>query len=400
MKNRASLSLASVPSSLKEVGGDDYRFLRRSSPLTESGGRPLRVADLFSGCGGISLGIASASRAIGQAFDAVLAVDADSTSLQTYQANFRPRVALHDDIAKVFDGALAGRTTLRERGIRRATGPVDVLVGGPPCQGHSDLNNRTRRSDPKNSLYLKMARAAEVLEPRFVVIENVTGAAHDSDQVVQATRERLDRLGYYTRLGILDSVLVGVPQKRRRLLLLASEHRLPTIESIQEMFRVPERDLRWAIGDMASARERGLLSVGCRSTSATRRRIEYLFKKNLYDLPDSMRPPCHRSKVHSYRSVYGRMRWDAPAQTITGGFYSMCMGRYVHPQERRTITAHEAARLQFFPDFFDFSPVRTRSALAQMIGNAVPMKLAYVAFLGALLGDETSIPRLRRPLAS
>ena len=76
-------------------------------------------------------------------------------------------------------------------------------------------------------------------------------------------------------------------------------------------------------------------------------------------------------------SVYGRLSWDKPAQTVTRGFYSMCMGRYVHPSQRRTLTAREAARLQFFPDFFDFSGANTRTAIATLIGNAVPPKLIY-----------------------
>lgn len=76
-------------------------------------------------------------------------------------------------------------------------------------------------------------------------------------------------------------------------------------------------------------------------------------------------------------SIYGRLHWDRPAPTITRGFYCMCMGRYVHPSQRRTLTAHEAARLQFFPDWFDFSPAGSRTKLAIMIGNAVPPKIGF-----------------------
>lgn len=90
-------------------------------------------------------------------------------------------------------------------------------------------------------------------------------------------------------------------------------------------------------------------------STANQKRLAYLIRHKLYDLPDNMRPPCHRDKQHSYRSVYGRMRWDKPAQTITTGFGIMGQGRFVHPTRSRTITPHEAARLQGFPDFFDFS---------------------------------------------
>jgi DNA (cytosine-5)-methyltransferase 1 len=108
--------------------------------------------------------------------------------------------------------------------------------------------------------------------------------------------------------------------------------------------------------------------------SQTEKRINFLFDNQLYELPNEQRPPCHRDKAHSYDTVYGRLRWDRPAQTITSGFYCMCMGRYVHPEQRRTLTGHEAARLQFFPDFFDFSPAKSRTKLAEIIGNAVPPK--------------------------
>src|SRR6185312_3602501 len=100
--------------------------------------------------------------------------------------------------------------------------------------------------------------------------------------------------------------------------------------------------------------------------------MAFLFEHGLYDLPNNQRPECHRDGNHSYRSVYGRLRWTEPAQTITTGFGSMGQGRYVHPQRRRTLTPHEAARLQTFPDWFDFGKETRRGVLAKAIGNAVP----------------------------
>jgi DNA (cytosine-5)-methyltransferase 1 len=105
--------------------------------------------------------------------------------------------------------------------------------------------------------------------------------------------------------------------------------------------------------------------------------MEWLLKNREYDLPNERRPTCHQSN-HSYRSMYGRLRWERPAQTITSGFGSMGQGRYVHPSRARTLTPHEAARLQFLPDFMDFSVVKRRGALAQMIGNAAPPLLTTV----------------------
>lgn len=139
--------------------------------------------------------------------------------------------------------------------------------------------------------------------------------------------------------------------------------------------------MRWAIEDLADRGPESLVDTPAASAPQTRRRIERLFAEDLYDLPNEDRPPCHSGGGHSYGSIYGRLRWDQPAQTITTGFYSMCMGRNVHPSQRRTITAHEAARLQGLPDWFDMRAVGKRGELARLIGNAVPPQLAYSAVL-------------------
>ena len=113
-------------------------------------------------------------------------------------------------------------------------------------------------------------------------------------------------------------------------------------------------------------------------TEENRRRITYLFEHETFDLPNSLRPPCHKDKPHQYPSMYGRVDWDSPAQTITSGFGSMGQGRYVHPTRERLLTPHEAARLQGFPDFFDFSSVKYVTSLREMIANAVPPQVTAV----------------------
>jgi DNA (cytosine-5)-methyltransferase 1 len=255
-----------------------------------------------------------------------------------------------------------------------------VLVGGPPCQGHSDFNNRTRHRDHKNALYSTMVRAAEVLVPQHILIENVPGAINDRGAVVQRTADALVELGYFVAIGVIDLSDLGVPQRRRRLVLMASRTHAVTPEDVVERHRRPPCDVGWAIQDLEALPDEqrtSLLDAVAQSAPATRKRIAYLFDNDLADLPDRERPDCHAGGGHSYKSIYGRLAWDKPSQTITTGFYSMCMGRYVHPSRRRTITAHEAARLQYIPDWFSFDGVRQRTALAHMIGNAVPSRLSY-----------------------
>jgi DNA (cytosine-5)-methyltransferase 1 len=347
-------------------------------PHPRSRGERVRLVDLFCGSGGLTLGLQEAGRALGLRVDVAFAVDFDPSATAVFGHNFPSARVATEDVTNLLDGELGSPPSSSERQLQKLLGKTDVLVGGPPCQGHSDLNNRTRRSDPKNSLYLRMARATEVLSPEHVLIENVPGAINDQNQVIQRSVAALEALGYRVSSGVVDTSVIGVAQRRRRLVIAASRSRFVDIEATKHAHVTEPRGVRWAIGDLRGRRTRGVLDVAAQSAQATRRRIDYLFDHDLYDLPNSERPPCHRDGAHSYNSIYGRLSWAAPAQTITTGFYSMCMGRYVHPSERRTITAHEAARLQFLPDYFDFSPVLKRSHLAKLIGNAVPMKLGYV----------------------
>lgn len=342
----------------------------------------LRVVDLFAGCGGLSIGLAEAARALNRSFEPVLAVDIDATAARTYGANFPSATTICGDVDEVLPGRVGSRLTSAERSLATQHHAVDVLVGGPPCQGHSDFNNRTRHADTKNELYRTMVRAAEVLTPQHILIENVPGAINDRRAVVQRTADALGELGYYVSVGVIDLSEIGVPQRRRRLVLLASLTQATDVADVVARHRRSGRTAAWAFQDLESRpASAGLIDEAARSAPATRHRIDYLFENGQFDLPDSQRPACHADGGHSYKAIYGRLAWDRPSQTITTGFYSMCMGRYVHPSQRRTLTAHEAARLQYIPDWFSFDAVEHRTALARMIGNAVPSRLSYAVAL-------------------
>lgn len=367
------------------AGEAERAWLQGRTPPPQGAGRQsVRTVDLFSGCGGLTIGLAEAARALNRPFEPTLAVDIDPVAVETFAANFPTADARCGDVADVLTGAVGTRLTPSERALARKAARIDVLVGGPPCQGHSDFNNRTRHRDHKNELYSTMVRAAEVLEPQHVLIENVPGALNDRRSVVQRTADALDDLGYRVAMGVLDLSELGVPQSRRRLVLMASLTHSVTPADVMEQHRRRPRDVAWAFQDletMPDSRRTSLVDAVAQSAPATRRRIDYLFEHGLADLPDRQRPACHAGGGHSYKSIYGRLAWDRPSQTVTTGFYSMCMGRYVHPSRRRTITAHEAARLQYIPDWFSFEGVRQRTALARMIGNAVPSRLSYAVAL-------------------
>lgn len=366
--------LAAMSTDVAAPADADQAALRSTLPPARPGGVPLRVVDLFAGIGGLSLGLSQAAAAVGRPVDVALAVDRDPAALGVFSRVFPSAEVTTEDVTALVDGALGAAATPAERALRRRVGDVDVLVGGPPCQGHSALNNATRHRDDRNELYLRMARAAEVLAPDTVVVENVPGARADRSGVVDRTVAHLRGLGYGVSVEVVDLSELGVAQRRRRLVLLATRRVSVSLAEVVERHQRPTRGVAWAIGDLADVESDRLVDQRARSAAATRERIAYLFDHDVYDLPNELRPACHRGD-HSYVSIYGRMRPDRPAQTITRGFYSMCMGRYVHPTRPRTITAHEAARLQHFPDHVDFSSIRTRGQLALAIGNAVPPRL-------------------------
>jgi DNA (cytosine-5)-methyltransferase 1 len=358
---------------------EDKTFLRRKLPPKHSLERrgSIRVVDLFAGCGGMTIGVREAVRSANVRIEVPLAIDSDEEVIKLYRANVPGARTFVGDVTDCFDGPLGATATFNERKVRETCGDVDFLLGGPPCQGHSDLNNHTRRSDPKNGLYLVMVRAAQVLRPRVVVIENVAPVLWDKAGVVVRAANELEQSGYSVAGRVLDLRCVGVPQRRRRYVLIASN--IPTLDPTivlaqlsQDLWGHPDRTVHWAIGDLRQVRSKSSFDSASHTSKANIARIDYLFDHGVYDLPNPERPSCHRDREHSYVSMYGRLRWTKPAHTVTTGFGSMGQGRYVHPSRRRTITPHEAARLQTFPDWFDFGTDTPRGVLAKAIGNAVP----------------------------
>lgn len=367
-------------------GSFDLSWLRNPHQPWDHTPQPsIRTVSVFSGCGGMALGVCDAAWALGAKHEIVLAVDTNQDALAVFKDNFRPGVAKPDPVETLFDGDLGQPLTMSEKHLRRKVGKVDFVIGGPPCQGNSNLNNHTRRADPKNALYAKMARCAEVLKPAHVVIENVRGVIYDEGRVVARTVKWLRRLGYRVSTGLLAASSVGVPQLRTRHFLVASRSVEFDFLSVSAMYACPARPVCWAIGDIQRVRgSKNVFDTSATVSPQNVKRIRYLFKHDLYNLPDSQRPDCHRLKPHKYKSVYGRLHWNQPAQTITAGFGSPGQGRFVHPLMHRTLTPHEAARLQFFPDFFRFTDDLSRTAVQQLIGNAVPSKLAFVITLELL----------------
>lgn len=383
-----------------EAFADWWKSSLVSPPVKSlSDAEPIRFMDLFSSVGGLTLGFSDAARAVGLRPVPVLAVDNDGGALSVYERNHRPRVAKLQSVRDLVDVSSTGqgsRTRFTRRpkwasdDLARATQGVQAIVAGPPCQGHSSLNNHSRGDDRRNLLYLTVPALAVAADVDLVVIENVPNVVHDQHSVVSGAVSLLEQAGYDISVAVLAAHRLGWPQTRRRFFLVATRN-LQTVTLPQAM-AVMERDalpVSWAINDLLETTDADGSNTFNRSSSlsdANRSRVEWLFANKEYDLPNDERPDCHRDG-HSYPAVYGRMRGDQPSGTITGGFLSPGRGRFVHPRVPRSLSPHEGARIQGFPDWFQFTGADSepkRTQLAKWIGDAVPPILGFTAGIAAL----------------
>lgn len=360
------------------------------APKVEAEWPEVSIVDLFCGCGGMSLGVREALRRCNLRADIALAVDLMEEAVEFYR-----RALGCGARAKCMDV----RDVFNDADLIEELAGTDVLLAGPPCQGHSDLNNHTRREDERNSLYETAAQFAIDVDPEVVIIENVPGARHDTGEVVQKAEELLRKKGHYcTHTVVLEAVDYGIPQTRKRLFLIGSK--VPIELDDLKAYGGPRAErLKPFIVDLEGEHDRSRpekFRHASRMSVTNQWRAAWLTAKKEKWLRDDMRPDCHRGKDHSYMSVYGRLCYEEPAQTITTGFGSMGQGRFLHPNpaldDLRVITPHEAARIQGLPDFLaeTFDEVKTRRALHGMIGNAVPPKI--VAVLMQNLLDAGALP--------
>lgn len=399
-----------LPDHLPPDGAWYVGLARGNATSTDARGRArVRSIDLFSGSGGLSLGLVQAAEAIGRRHSIQLAVDIEADALDVFDYNLGPRKTWRGSVRDLFDPtamrAAADPSRLEPRDFVvpgsewLLDGPtVDVVIGGPPCQGHSNLNNHTRRTDERNQLYYWMALAASAVEAKAVIVENVASVKADAGDVVGSTIEAFGRLGYHVAFdGVLSADVLGTAQTRRRHFLVAIRHDALAPEAAAAFDWLREvrihplsvldvlADLQDVCGPEA-ADDYDRTSV---LSDENVERIDHLFDHDLYELPDHIRPIAHRDG-HTYPSVYGRMHADKPAGTLSTGFLTPGRGRYVHPTRRRSLTLHEGARLQGFPDTFRFQGASggalRRTGIARMIGDAVPPPMAFHVALATLAG--------------
>ena len=337
--------------------------------MTTLQGGPFRAIDLFCGCGGLSLGLRGAG------FEVVAAVDNDPLSVSTYRRNHeRDREhmsVIEKDIKDVVPQELMEKLELKP-------GELDLLAGCPPCQGFSilrTLNGSRRFVEPLNKLVFQFVRFAQVFRPQALMMENVP-ALRGNWRLTQVKRE-LRALDYNTEAEVFDAVEFGVPQRRRRMILLAvrKEYGRPSFAPPVRDRRTVADAIRWLPPPEDSLDPAHNYPV--RRADHVLSLIRRIPKDggSRTDLPEEEQLECHRN-FRGFSNIYGRMAWNAPAPTITSGCINPSKGRFLHPEENRAVTLREAALLQGFPAWYDFDLTRGRYPTALLIGNAFPPRFA------------------------
>jgi DNA (cytosine-5)-methyltransferase 1 len=375
------------------------KVLLGSEPEFVSGSavtRAIRLVDLFSASGGFTLGFKMAAAALGMEVHINFAADTDRDALAVYRRNHLPEVTSSRSVADFVDSQLVMKDDrwtffydpeICDDELQPFVGQTDVLIGGPPCQGHSNLNNHTRRDDGRNALYPQAVAIGVALGCEAILIENVQAVLRDSHESVPKSRDVLESLDWSVSDGVLKAHEIGWPQTRKRHFLAALRNK--PVMDIEQIGATMSRDalpLSWAIDDLLDRDDDSVLDVVGNLSRENIDRIDYLFDHDAYTLPNAERPLRHRDG-HTYPSSYGRLKWDEPSGTITTGFLTPGRGRFVHPLRRRPLTPHEAARIQGFPDSYQFHDSISgvsKASLAKWIGDAVPSPLGYAAAFSVL----------------
>jgi DNA (cytosine-5)-methyltransferase 1 len=317
------------------------------------------VIELFAGAGGMALGFKWAG------FQTVLANEWDKQACETLRANITDRV-LNCAIQEI-----------------ELFPQADVVAGGPPCQGFSNLGERVP-NDPRNQLWRHYLRCVEQARPKIFVLENVPPLLK-SAEFVELTRLAREA-GYDVEGRVLNSADYGVPQTRKRAIVIGSRigrplfpeptHVDPAKHPLLTAELQPWVTVREAIGHVPAEPTGEHWHIGRNPTPMSMRRYRSIpAGGNRWDLPDDLMPGCWKRKTQGGTDLMGRLWWDRPSVTIRTEFYKPEKGRYLHPTEHRPITHLEASLLQSFPESYEF--LGTKIGVGIQIGNAVPPRLAF-----------------------
>jgi len=328
----------------------------------------IQVVDSFCGAGGLSLGL------IRSGLEVVYAFDSDIDSIKTYRKNIGDHACnaeVHNVSAQTIADHLGGALNSDHL----------VLVGGPPCQGFS-VQRRGDNSDIRNHLTLEFLRLVLELRPKLFLMENVGGLLSPRGApFIKQFKDTCDGNGYFIHTKKLNAVEFGLPQNRKRVFLVGE-----LMENSFVNYTFPDPNNSWDYTE-STVRDTiyDLVEMGWETlpnhiwdklSPKNKERIQSVRPGQGRDsLPEHLRLPVQdRNPSHRHLDTYGRMLWDEPSPTITARFDSFSRGKFGHPELDRTISLREGARLQTFPDDFEFEG--RKGSVARQIGNAVPPRMA------------------------
>lgn len=317
--------------------------------------------DLFSGCGGLSEGMHQAG------FVTKVAIEIEPVAVKAYKMNHADTFVIEKDIRKIESSEI----------LKKLDGkPLHLLAGCPPCQGFSSVRRLNRAEsihDDRNSLVLEFLRLVKELKPLTIMMENVPGIKNY--YLFDVLLKELKNLKYNVDYRIVNVKDYGVPQRRRRMVLVGS--RLGKIEVAKETNE--KLTVRDVIGKLKLKNDPLHNTVEKRT-----HRITEMISKipkdggSRKDLPKKYELDCHSKINVGFNDIYGRLRWDDYSTTITGGCLSPSKGRFLHPEENRAITAREATLLQSFDINYKFPKEISKTTVSTLIGNALPPKFSYI----------------------
>ena len=334
----------------------------------------IKAIDFFCGAGGLTRGLLDAGISV------VAGIDNDNRIRKTYESNNRPSRFIAANVKNVNIGVLR-----EELGI--SPKEPTLYAACTPCQPFSTLN-AMRADDGRKSLLLDFAAFVDQAPPDFIIVENVPGLGSSvGKEIYREFKKILEKHGFLSDAKMLDAKYFGVPQTRKRFLLVASRHGRPSLPRPipKERFKTVGDAIRRFPVIVDGERSDGHKNHVARKMLPHHLRIVEAVPVNggsRRDVADtSILLKCHQKNPKAHKDVFGRMSWDLPAPTLTCRCTDVYCGRFIHPEQHRGISLREAAALQTFGDEYEFFGDSILE-LARQIGNAVPVRLAK------LLGDS------------
>lgn len=340
----------------------------------------LKAIDLFTGAGGFLIGLKEAG------YDVLFSCDIDKAACETHRQNFDSIPLIEGDIRDISDEQL--KQLKREK--------IDLVVGGPPCQGFSMFGKRRfintqgydPKSDPRNALVYEYIRVVKEIKPKYFLMENVKGfVSLDNGEFVKEVINEFKKIGYDNiDYKVINAADYGVPQKRQRMIMIGNcigqpvEFPVPTHSDKDEDNRLPYVTVGEAIMDLASLGQNDISNhIPLNHKPIVAERMGYIkegCKLKVEDLPEHLnvvtRTDSQNKTISNYSHVYKRLSRQEPSTTMVPGHNAFP----VHPTLNRTLTVREAARIQTFPDNHIFYGTRQQQCI--QVGNAIPPKLAKI----------------------